>query len=72
MTAQSSDSIKAIADAAMRENLFLFLVGAYRELFPDEELVRAPYVEAMCYALQRVAALFGIDACRAGKLTGGD
>ena len=56
MTAQSSDNIKAIADAAMRENLFLFLVGAYRELFPDEELVRAPYVEAMCYALQRVAA----------------
>jgi hypothetical protein len=40
----------------MRENLYLFLIRAFQVLFPGETLVRAHYVEAMCYALQRVAS----------------
>lgn len=42
-------------DALMRENMYLFLVQAFSELFPGEALARESYVEAMCYALQRMA-----------------
>ncbi|QFT47413.1 Terminase-like family protein [Roseivivax sp. THAF40] len=56
MTATTLDDRKALADAAMRENLYAFLVGAFPILCPGETLARAPYLEAMCYALQRVAA----------------
>ena len=44
-----------IANAAIRENLYFFLVRAFPILCPGESLARAPYLEAMCYALQRVA-----------------
>ena len=40
----------------MRENLYAFLIGAFPVLCPGETLARARYLEAMCYALQRVAA----------------
>jgi predicted phage terminase large subunit-like protein len=56
MNAQSSDAMRAVTDPLTRENLYLFMVGAFRILCPGETLARAPYLEAMCYALQRVAA----------------
>ena len=56
MNAQSSDSTKAIIDALSRENLYAFLVGAFPILCPGERLARALYLEAMCFALQGVAA----------------
>ncbi len=56
MTVPSPDARRVAAEAAMRENLYLFLVGAFKILFPGETLTRAEYVEAMCYALQRVAS----------------
>ena len=55
MTVPSADIRTSTIDAAMRENLYVFLIGAFQVLFPGETLARAPYVEAMCYALQRVA-----------------
>ncbi|SDL25839.1 phage terminase large subunit [Aliiruegeria lutimaris] len=44
-----------LASAGARENLYLLLVRAFPILCPGEKLARAPYLEAMCYALQRVA-----------------
>ncbi|CUH46460.1 phage terminase large subunit [Ruegeria atlantica] len=55
MTVQSLDTHKEVADALTRENLYAFLVGAFPILCPGEKLARALYLEAMCYALQRVA-----------------
>ncbi len=43
------------ARAAQRSNLYLFLVGVFDILSPGESFARADYIEAMCYALQRVA-----------------
>jgi len=54
MTSPRTDPALTI-DALMRENMYLFLVQAFRELFPGETLAREDYVQAMCYALQRVA-----------------
>jgi predicted phage terminase large subunit-like protein len=47
---------QAVVTAAMRENLYSFLVGMFPVICPGEKLARAPYLEAMCFALQRVAA----------------
>jgi predicted phage terminase large subunit-like protein len=47
---------QAIAEAAMRENLYFFLNGMFPVICPGEKLARAHYLEAMCFALQRVAA----------------
>lgn len=44
-----------IATDLARENLYAFLAGAFSILCQGEKLDRAPYLEAMCYALQRVA-----------------
>lgn len=55
MSTQNPDHPEDIADAAMRENLYAFLAGAFPIICPGEALARAPYLEAMCYALQRVA-----------------
>ncbi|MEM6411564.1 MAG: phage terminase large subunit, partial [Pseudomonadota bacterium] len=55
MSTQNPDHPEAIADAAMRQNLYAFLAGAFPVICPGETLARAPYLEAMCYALQRVA-----------------
>ena len=54
MIVQSSDRIAGVAASAFRENRYAFLVGAFPILCPGEKPVRAPYVEAMCYALQKV------------------
>ncbi len=54
MSAQSE--VRSAIDAASRENLYVFLNGAFNVLCPGETLARAPYIEAMCYALQGVAA----------------
>ncbi|CUH48791.1 phage terminase large subunit [Ruegeria atlantica] len=56
MNALNSDDRKRLAEAAMRENLYAFLAGSFGILCPGERLARAPYLEAMCYALQRVAS----------------
>ncbi len=56
MNALNSDDRKRLAEAAMRENLYAFLAGSFAILCPGEKLARAPYLEAMCYALQRVAS----------------
>ena len=56
MTVLITDSQKAIVEAAMRENLYAFLNGAFPILLPGQTLTRAHYVEAMCYALQGVAS----------------
>ncbi|HLP67867.1 MAG TPA: phage terminase large subunit [Rhizobium sp.] len=54
MSTPQSD-MASVIDALMRENLYLFLVQAFEELFPGETLAREDYVEAMCCAIQRVA-----------------
>ncbi|SFL56780.1 phage terminase large subunit [Shimia aestuarii] len=51
----SSDLVRALETKAMRENLYAFLAGVFPVLCPGETLSRAPYLEAMCYALQNVA-----------------
>jgi len=43
-----------LADTGMRQNLYLFLLGAFEVLHPGRTLYRAPYLEAMCFALQEV------------------
>lgn len=55
MSALKPESVTEVARAAMRENLYAFLIGAFDVLCPGETLARAPYLEAMCFALQRVA-----------------
>lgn len=47
---------RELVDAVMRENLYSFLIGSFEILCPGEKLARASYLEAMCYALQQVAA----------------
>ncbi|MWD26085.1 phage terminase large subunit [Aquicoccus sp. SCR17] len=42
-------------EALQRHNLYLFLIGAFEVLFPGRPLQKAPYLEAMCHALQEVA-----------------
>lgn len=44
-----------LAAAGARENLYAFLARAFPILCPGERLARAQYLQAMCYALQRVA-----------------
>lgn len=55
MKTPNPDQAAAIAHFAQRENLYAFLVGAFTVLCPGEKLSQAPYLEAMCYALQNVA-----------------
>ena len=43
------------AREVQRRCLYLFLVGAFDILCPGDRFARAGYLEAMCYALQRVA-----------------
>ena len=43
-----------LADFACRQNLYLFLIGAFEVLHPGKRLALAPYLEAMCFALQEV------------------
>lgn len=45
---------RASRDLVLRQNLYLFLLSAFDVLFPGRELKMAPYLEAMCYALQEV------------------
>lgn len=47
--------LRDVVDASMRENLYAFLIGAFRVLCPGETLAREPYLEAMCFALQGAA-----------------
>jgi len=47
-------SIRQLADVGCRQNLYLFLVGAFEVLHPGKKLMPAPYLEAMCFALQEV------------------
>ncbi|MEH6835442.1 phage terminase large subunit [Falsihalocynthiibacter arcticus] len=56
MNVQNSEKIAAFTQTLMRENLYAFLAGAFPILCPGETLAREPYLEAMCYALQNVAA----------------
>lgn len=56
MNVQNSEPYREVADALTRENLYAFLVAAFLILCPGEKLARARYLEAMCYALQRVAS----------------
>ena len=44
-----------IVDAASRERLYPYLIGAFPIMHRGETLVEAPYLEAMCYELERVA-----------------
>ncbi|OUS36932.1 hypothetical protein A9Q94_07595 [Rhodobacterales bacterium 56_14_T64] len=46
----------SVVTTLQRENLYAFLAGVFPILCPGEELSREPYLEAMCYALQKVAA----------------
>ncbi|MBI1218206.1 MAG: phage terminase large subunit [Rhodobacteraceae bacterium] len=41
--------------AAQRQFLYLFLVGAFPIVSPGNAFTRADYIEAMCFALQKVA-----------------
>lgn len=50
-----TDSRSDMSASAMRENMYLFLIGTFPILCPGETLALAPYVQAMCYALQQVA-----------------
>ncbi|WP_161594687.1 phage terminase large subunit [Marimonas lutisalis] len=47
-------SERQVADTGMRQNLYLFLIGAFDVLHPGQRLDEARYLEAMCYALQGV------------------
>lgn len=55
MTTRRAAEERSVIDAASRENLYAFLMGAFGILCPGETLARAPYLEAMCFALQGVA-----------------
>ena len=55
MSARDPEKLREFLDALQRENLYAFLIGSFGILCPGETLARAPYLEAMCYALQRVA-----------------
>lgn len=55
MSELTSKDKNALTATVMRENLYLFLAGCFDVLCPGETLSRARYLEAMCYALQRVA-----------------
>ena len=44
-----------LAKAATRKNIYLFLQQAFTVIHPGEQLQKAEYVEAMCFALQEVA-----------------
>lgn len=48
-------SIEQRAMALRRSNFYAFMQSAFGVLHPDKALVRAPYLEAMCFALQEVA-----------------
>lgn len=47
---------RQVAEAAMRQNLYLFLLRAFDVLHPGQTLDKAPYLEAMCRALQDVVS----------------
>ncbi|WP_165354792.1 phage terminase large subunit [Tropicimonas sp. IMCC6043] len=54
MTDVLSFSKGDITDFACRQNLYLFLIEAFEVLHPGKTLAQAPYLEAMCFALQEV------------------
>lgn len=45
----------SLVDTACSQNLHLFLLESFAVLHPGKTLHQAPYLEAMCYALQEVA-----------------
>ena len=49
------DAAAATAAAAMRDNMYLLFLGMFSILSPGNRLDEAPYIEAMCFALQEVA-----------------
>lgn len=54
MLDERSPSTTELTDTAVRQNLYLFLIQAFSVLHPGKRLALAPYLEAMCYALQEV------------------
>lgn len=51
----TDEQTAAAARAAARDNLYLSLIRLFPVLSPGASLERAPYLEAMCHALQEVA-----------------
>ncbi len=56
MLNQPPDRRSTMAAAMARENLYGFLLSVFPIICPGETLSPAPYLEAMCFALQKVAA----------------
>jgi hypothetical protein len=50
----SSDQQRA--DALQRGNFYFFGIAAFRILHPGVSLAKEPYLQAMCWQLQEVAA----------------
>lgn len=55
MTKYSPEERTALAQAARRSNLFVFLQSAFSVLHPGKELAGADYVETLCFHLQELA-----------------
>ncbi|MFN4309619.1 MAG: phage terminase large subunit [Ferrovibrio sp.] len=44
-----------VAKAIARQHFFFFVIRAFKELYPDQELLPSEYLQAMTYPLQQVA-----------------